>query len=261
MTAPETVEHCASCCACSTGHGARSRGRWWSRFRKTFSTPFPSVRPIAWHCIACSANAWTSRWPGPGSATERHCNCSRTCTARRTRSGNAGARCRCTGGLMEFAERSTSEPGARPEGRMNCGCRRSSNRRFAFWIRIPGSPLSTTRFPRWIAMVFFGSCWRTRVRGVSPNRVVQSVRPSDGQVLLPQDHELRDLLRRSRWLPRRAGGALAPDAVLIAPKELLDAVAGLAAAGAFGEKRLPEAVDPGTWEDGGAGGSRDSSGA
>ena len=78
-------------------------------------------------------------------------------------------------------------------------------------------------------------------------RVVQSVRPSDGQVLLPQDHELRDLLRRSRWLPQRAGGALAPDAVLIAPKGVLDSVAGLAAAGTFGDKRLPEAVDPGTW--------------
>ena len=66
-------------------------------------------------------------------------------------------------------------------------------------------------------------------------RVVQSVRPSEGQVHLPQDGELRDLLRRSRWLPQRDGGALAPDAVLIAPEELLDAAAGLAATGAFGD--------------------------
>ena len=78
-------------------------------------------------------------------------------------------------------------------------------------------------------------------------QIVHSVRTSEGSALLPQDRELRDLLRRSRWLPRRDGGALAPDAVLVAPKELLHAVAGLAAAGALGEKRLPEGVDTGTW--------------
>ena len=78
-------------------------------------------------------------------------------------------------------------------------------------------------------------------------QIARSVRSSEGPVLLPQDGALRDLLRRGRWLPRRDGGALAPDAVLIAPKELLDAVAGLAAAGAFGAKRLPEAVDSGIW--------------
>ena len=78
-------------------------------------------------------------------------------------------------------------------------------------------------------------------------QIARSVRSSEGPVLLPQDGALRDLLRRGRWLPRRDVGALAPDAVLIAPKELLHAVAGLAAAGAFGDKRLPEAVDSGIW--------------
>ena len=78
-------------------------------------------------------------------------------------------------------------------------------------------------------------------------QIARSVRSSEGPVLLPQDGALRDLLRRGRWLPRRDGGALAPDAVLIAPKELLHAVAGLAAAGAFGDKRLPEAVDSRIW--------------
>ena len=78
-------------------------------------------------------------------------------------------------------------------------------------------------------------------------QIVRSIRPSEGPVLLPQDRELHDLLRRSRWLPQRHGDALAPDAVLIAPKELLHAVADLAAAGAFGDKRLPEAIDSGTW--------------
>ena len=78
-------------------------------------------------------------------------------------------------------------------------------------------------------------------------QIVHSVRTSEGSALLPQDRELRDLLRRSRWLPRRDGGALAPDAVLVAPKDLLHAAAGLAAAGVFGEKRFPDAVDPGAW--------------
>ena len=79
-------------------------------------------------------------------------------------------------------------------------------------------------------------------------QIAHSVRSSAGPVLLPQDGALRDLLRSGRWLPRRDGGALAPDAVLIAPKELLHAVAGLAEAGAFGDKQLPEAVDSRIWE-------------
>ena len=78
-------------------------------------------------------------------------------------------------------------------------------------------------------------------------QIIHSIRPSEGPMLLPQHGGVRDLLRYSRWLPQRDGGALAPDALLIAPKELQDAVAGLATAGAFGEKRLPEAVDSGTW--------------
>ena len=80
------------------------------------------------------------------------------------------------------------------------------------------------------------------------DKILHGIRTSEGSVLLPQDRELRDLLRRSRWLPRRDGGALAPDAVLVAPKELLHAVAGLASAGAFGEKQLPEAVDSRVWK-------------
>ncbi len=78
-------------------------------------------------------------------------------------------------------------------------------------------------------------------------RIVHSVRPSEGPALLPQDGELRDLLRHTRWLLQREGGALAPDGVLIAPKEITDAVAGLAAADAFGDRRFPEAVDPRIW--------------
>ena len=78
-------------------------------------------------------------------------------------------------------------------------------------------------------------------------QIVHSIRPLEGPVLLPQDGELRDLLRHSHWLPQCDGGALAPDAVLIAPNEILGAVAGLAAAGAFGDKRLPAAVDSGIW--------------
>lgn len=79
------------------------------------------------------------------------------------------------------------------------------------------------------------------------DQIVRICRPSEGSVQLPQDDELRGLLRGSCWLLRRDGGTLAPDAVLIAPKELMHAVAGLAAAGAFGDKRLPEALDPRIW--------------
>ena len=77
-------------------------------------------------------------------------------------------------------------------------------------------------------------------------RIVHSVRPSERPVLLPEDDELRHLLRHSPWLPVRDGCGLRPDAVLVAPQELLDAVAGLT--DAFGDKRLPEAVDASIWK-------------
>ena len=78
-------------------------------------------------------------------------------------------------------------------------------------------------------------------------RIVQGVRSADGQMTLPPAPELRDLLKDRCWLPHRDSEGLAPDAVLVAPEEVLDAVADLAVAGAFGDKRLPEAVDPGIW--------------
>ncbi len=78
--------------------------------------------------------------------------------------------------------------------------------------------------------------------------IVRSMRPSEGQVILPPDGTLRDLLRRNHWLPQRDGDGVAPDAVLLVPKILLDAVAGLAQSGAFRGTRLPEAVDPEIWE-------------
>lgn len=78
-------------------------------------------------------------------------------------------------------------------------------------------------------------------------RIVRGVRSADGHMTLPPAPELRELLRHRCWLPHHGDGGLAPDAVLVAPEEVLDAAADLAAAEAFGDKRLPEAVDPGTW--------------
>ena len=79
-------------------------------------------------------------------------------------------------------------------------------------------------------------------------RIVQSVLSADGQMILPQDSDLRERLRHTCWLPVGEGDGVAPEAVLIAPKELLKEVAGLAAAGVFGNKRLPEDVHPETWQ-------------
>ena len=78
-------------------------------------------------------------------------------------------------------------------------------------------------------------------------RIVQGVRSADGQMTLPRAPKLRELLRRRCWLPHRDSEGLAPDAVLVAPEKVLDAVADLAVAGAFGDKRLPEAVNPRIW--------------
>ena len=78
-------------------------------------------------------------------------------------------------------------------------------------------------------------------------RIVQHLRVSDGPVSLPRDPDLRRQLRTSCWLPGRDGESLAPDAVLIAPGKVLDAVRNLAAYGVFGGKRLPDAVDPQVW--------------
>ena len=78
-------------------------------------------------------------------------------------------------------------------------------------------------------------------------RILQHMRSAGGLVRLPPDPDLRRLLRASCWLPDRDGGGLAPEAVLIAPEEVLDAVHDLGAYRAFGDKRLPHAVDPQIW--------------
>ncbi len=78
-------------------------------------------------------------------------------------------------------------------------------------------------------------------------RIMSQVRSNDGQMSLPRDLDLRHLLRTSSWLPEGNGDGLAPEAVLIAPPEVLDAVRDLAKCGAFGDKRLPDAVDPTFW--------------
>ena len=78
-------------------------------------------------------------------------------------------------------------------------------------------------------------------------RIVQGVRSADGQVTLPRASDLRELLRHRCWLPDHDGGGVAPDSVLVAPEEVLDAVADLAASDAFGDNRLPDSVDPGIW--------------
>lgn len=78
--------------------------------------------------------------------------------------------------------------------------------------------------------------------------IAQSVRSADGQMTLPQDSDLRERLRHTCWLPVGDDEGVAPAAVLIAPKEVLKEVSGLAAAGVFGDKRLPEDVDPETWQ-------------
>ena len=79
-------------------------------------------------------------------------------------------------------------------------------------------------------------------------RIVQQVRSGGGPVSLPRDLDLRRLLRASCWLPDREGGGLAPEAALIAPEEVLDAVSDLAECRVFGDKRLPDAVDPQFWQ-------------
>ncbi len=79
-------------------------------------------------------------------------------------------------------------------------------------------------------------------------RIVQSVRSADGQMTLPQESDLCERLIHTCWLPVGDDDGVAPEAVLIAPMELLKEVAGLATAGAFGDKRLPEDVHPETWQ-------------
>ena len=79
-------------------------------------------------------------------------------------------------------------------------------------------------------------------------RIVQNIRSDDGPVSLPPSRDLRRLLRASCWLPARDGRGLAPDAVLICPEQVLNAIADLAGYGAFGDKRLPDSIDPQIWQ-------------
>ena len=80
-------------------------------------------------------------------------------------------------------------------------------------------------------------------------QIVQSIRSAAGPIVLPEDPKLRKLLGRACWLPHCNGNkGLAPKAILVAPDEVLNVVAGLAAARAFGDKWLPKAVDPEIWQ-------------
>ena len=79
------------------------------------------------------------------------------------------------------------------------------------------------------------------------DRIVESARSVDGQVTLPRTPGLRELMKYRRWLPHRDHGGLAPDAVLVAPMEVLHAVDELAKYDSFGDKRLPDAVDTAIW--------------
>ena len=79
-------------------------------------------------------------------------------------------------------------------------------------------------------------------------RIVHGVRSTEGHIALPRGSGLRDLLRRRGWLPHRDGRGRAPDAVLVAPDEVLDAVADLAAANAFGDRTHPNTIDPRIWQ-------------
>ena len=80
------------------------------------------------------------------------------------------------------------------------------------------------------------------------DRIVRRLRSGDGALGLVRDPELRHLLKTRSWLPDRHGQGLAPEAVLIAPPEVLDAVRGLAEYRALGDKRLPDTVDREFWQ-------------
>lgn len=77
--------------------------------------------------------------------------------------------------------------------------------------------------------------------------IVRALRTADGHISLPSDSELHNLLKCECWLQCRDGSGLAPNAVLVAPKKVLNAAADLADAGAFGHRQLPEVVDPTIW--------------
>ncbi len=77
--------------------------------------------------------------------------------------------------------------------------------------------------------------------------ILACVRPNS-QISLPTDSSLRELLRHQPWLPDCEDKGLAPNSILIVPKKVLNAVTELANFDAFGDKRLPDAVDPQVWK-------------
>ena len=79
-------------------------------------------------------------------------------------------------------------------------------------------------------------------------RIVQHLRSDDGPGSLSANRDLRRLLRASCWLPDRDGRGIAPDAVLICPEQVLNSIVDLARYGAFGDKRLPDSIDPQIWQ-------------
>lgn len=81
--------------------------------------------------------------------------------------------------------------------------------------------------------------------------IITTLRPSGGNIELPQDQGLRAALQRCLWLPlKKGGGGCAPDNLIIAPDAVLSVLRELSEAGALGGRRLPADIDNDFWHQG-----------
>ena len=81
--------------------------------------------------------------------------------------------------------------------------------------------------------------------------IITTLRPSGGNIELPQDQGLRAALQRCLWLPlKKGGGGCAPDNLIIAPDAVLSVLRELSEAGALGGRRLPADIDDDFWHQG-----------
>jgi hypothetical protein len=82
-------------------------------------------------------------------------------------------------------------------------------------------------------------------------KIVDALREAGGnRFILPQNLEVRELLKCRPWLPCRDAKkeGLAPDELIVLPDELASSVEPLSRQGALSGKRLASAVDPEAWE-------------
>ena len=207
---------------------------------------FMSRRSILACCTDCWAHASAESPTGRASTVQKYSICSDASTGPQPTTERVGAHMPLHRGTGGERGASTTERYAR-SGR--CASPRSLNPRFRLLDPDPEVASLYLDVPALDDDGVLRAMLVSRRPQQFAKHIVRALRADgDGRVTLPRDSTLLDLLKNASWLPLRDDASgLAPRQVLVVPRELQSGIAPLATAGAVGEHRLPEEVEPAVW--------------